>query len=114
MVLDAGADGADIRMYVGMDIDSAVVEGAAPGPMVDEDGVTAPTETSTVPTEDPEGRADGDGRAETNSCADDESWPRRVEDDCWVVDGNVIVGRVDGLNLNVAAVVGDVVVGAGG
>jgi hypothetical protein len=108
------AGGANVGMLVGVDVDGAVVEGAAPRTMVDEDGVTAPTEASTIPTEDSKGGADGNGWSEADCGADNESTPRCEEDDRGAVDGNVVVGWVDGLNLNIAAVVDDVVVGARG
>ena len=109
----AWAGRANVWVFVGVDVGGAVIEGAAPWTMVDEDGVTAPPEASTVPTEDSKGWADGDGWAEADCGTDNESTSRCEEDDRGVVDGNVVVGGVDGLNLNVAAVVDDAVVGAG-
>ena len=105
-------------MFVGMrvrvDVDGAVVIGAGPGAMVDEDGVAAPAEARAVPTIDSEGRTDDDRWAETDSCGDDEAGGRCVEDDCGIVDGNVVVGRIDGLDFYRSAVVDYVVVGRGG
>lgn len=102
-----------VGMGVRVNVDVAVVVGAGPGVVVDDDGVTSPAEACTVPAVDSESRADGDGGAEADSCADDESGARAVEDDCGAVDGYVEVGGVDGLDLEVAAVVGDGVVGVG-
>src|ERR1700722_3322479 len=113
MYFDAWACGTDVGVGVGMHVDAAVVVGAAPGLVVDHDGVSAPAEACAVPAEDAEGRADGDDGAEANGSADDEAWAWGVEDDCGVVDGNVVVGGVDGLDLDVAAVIDDVVVGVG-
>lgn len=110
--LDSGTGGVNVGVLVGVDVDGAVVIGAAPGAVIDEDGVTSPTEACTVPTVDPKGRANGDRRAEANCCADDKSAAGWEEDDCGAVDGNVVVSRIDGLNLDVAAVVHYVVVGA--
>ena len=97
-MLDAGAYGTNIRMCVGMSVDCAVVEGAAPGTMVDEDGVTSPAEARAAPAEDTEGRTDDDGGAETDSGGDYEARTWRVEDDRGAVDGDVVVGGVDGLD----------------
>ena len=113
-MLHARTDGTNVGMLVGVNVDAAVVEGAAPGAVVDEDGVAAPTEACTVPAEDSEGGADGDGRAEADGGAADEAGSWGVKDDCGIVDGHVVVGRIDGLNLDVAIVVDDVVVGVGG
>jgi hypothetical protein len=103
-----------VGMCVGVNVDVAVVVGAAPCVMVDHDGVGTPAKACTVPAVDAEGRAYGDGGAEAESCADDEAGAGAVEDDGGAVDGYVKVGWIDGLDLEVAAVVDDVVVGVGG
>jgi len=104
----------DVRMLVRVDVDGAVVIGAGPRAMVDEDGVAAPTEACAVPAVDSEGWADDDGWAEADSSGDDESGARCVEDYCGIVDGDVVVGGVDGLDFDGSAVVDYVVVGGGG
>ena len=101
-------------MRVGVNIDSAVVVGACPGAMVDQDGVATPAESGTEPTVDAEGWSDDDRRAKADSGSDDESGTRCVEDDGGVVDRNVVVRGIDGLDLDVSAVVDYVVVGGGG
>lgn len=105
---------AHVGVGVGVNVDAAVVVGAGPGVVVDEDGVASPAEACSVPAVDAEGRTDGNDGAETDPCADDESGAGAVEDDGRAVDGDVVVGGVDGLDLEVAAVVNDVVVGVGG
>jgi hypothetical protein len=102
-----------VGMCVGVNVDVAVVVGAAPCVMVDHDGVSTPAEACTVPSVDAEGRADGDGGAEADSCGDDETGAWTIEDDSGAVDGYVEVGWIDGLDFDVAAAVGDGVVGVG-
>src|SRR5580704_19061817 len=114
MIFDARSRGVDVRMLVRVDVDGAVVIGAGPGAMVDEDGVAAPAEACAVPAVDSEGWTDDDRRAEADSGGDDESWARCVEDYCGIVDGDVVVGGVDGLDFDGSAVVDHVVVGGGG
>src|SRR5271170_2814539 len=63
-----GGDGVGVGMGVGVDVDGAVVVGASPGAVIDEDGVAAPSEAGAVPAVDAEGRADGDGWAEADAC----------------------------------------------
>lgn len=101
-------------MRVGVNVDGAVVVGACPGAMVDEDGVATPAESGAEPTIDTEGRGDDDRRAKTDSGSDDESGTGGVEDDGGVVDRNVVVRGIDGLDLDVSAVDDYVVVGGGG
>ena len=48
------------------------------------------------------------GGAEADGSADVEAWARGVEDYGGVVDGNVVIGGIVGLDLDVAAVVYDV------
>ena len=93
-----------------MFVDGAVVIGARPGAMVDEDGVASPAESGAVPTIDTEGWGDDDRRAEADSGGDDEAWAGCIEDDRRAIDGNVYVSGVDGLDLDVSVVVGYVVV----
>jgi hypothetical protein len=102
-----------VGMGVGVNVDVAVVVGAGPRMVVDEDGVTSPAKACTVPAVASEGGADGDDGAETDSCADDESGAGPVEDDRGTIDGDVVVGGVDGLDFNVATVVRNGVVGVG-
>jgi len=102
-----------VGMCVGVNVNVAVVVGTGPGVVVDDDGMTSPAEACTVPSVDAEGGADGDGGAEADSRGDDESGAWAVEDDRGAVDGDVVVGGVDGLDFDVAAVVGDCVVGVG-
>ena len=104
----------DVGMLVRMHVDGAVVIGACTGAMIDEDGVASPAEAGAVPTVDSEGWGDDDGWAEAYSGGDHESGSRCVEDDRGVVDGNVVVGGIDGLDFDVSAVVDYVVVGGGG
>ena len=104
----------NVGVHVRVDVDAAVVEGAAPWTMVDEDGVTAPTEASAAPTKDAEVWADDDSGAEADRSADNEARPRCEKDDCGIVNGNVVIGGVDGLNFDVAAVVYDCVIGGRG
>ena len=113
MGLDAWGGWVGVRTRVRVDVDVAVVVGAAPGAVVDEDCVATPAEAGSSPSEDAKGRADDDAGAKTDSGGDDEAGTRRVEDDGGTVDGHVEVGRVDGLNFEVAAVVTYVVVGVG-
>jgi len=114
VMFSARSGGADVGVLIRVNVDPSVVVGATPGAMVDEDCVTAPTEACTAPTVDAEGRADDDGGAEADGSAYYKAWAGCVEDNCRIVDGNVIVGRVDGLDFDVAAVVDDRVVGGGG
>jgi hypothetical protein len=111
VVFDARRCWGYVGMRVRVDVDGAVVIGASPGAMVDEDGVAAPAEARAVPAVDSEGRTDDDGWAETDSRGDHEAGGRCVEDDCGIVDGNVVVGRIDGLDFDGSAVVHYVVVG---
>src|SRR5271168_2687678 len=111
VIFGARGGWSNVGMHVGVDVDGAVVIGACPGAMVDEDGVAAPAETGAVPTVDTEGWSDDDRRAEADSGGDDESGTRCVEDDGGVVDGNVVVGGIHRLDFDVSAVVGYVVVG---
>ena len=96
-----------------MNVDATVVVGTSPGAVIDEDGVAAPAEACSIPAVYAEGRADGDGWAEADSGGDDESGTGGVEDHRRSVDGDVIVGGVDGLDFEIAAVVDYVVVGVG-
>lgn len=100
----------DKGMGVWMDVDAAVVEGSTPGMMIDEDGVSTPGEACAVPAESAVGRADGDGRTEADGAADEEAGTWREEDDAGAIDGHVVECRVDGLDLEVSAVVDDIVV----
>jgi len=97
-------------MFVGMRVDGAVVIGARPGAMIDEDGVASPAESGAEPAVDTEGWGDDDRWAEADSGGDDEAGAGGIEDDSRAIDGNVYVSGVDGLDLDVAAVVGHVVV----
>ena len=109
----AWAGGVNVGMLVGVNVDATVVERATPWTVVDEDGVTAPTKASAVPTIDSEGGPDSDGWAEANCRANDESATGREEDNRGAVHGNVIVGRVDGLDFDITAIVYDCVIWVG-
>ena len=110
VIFDARGCGSDVGVFVGMGVDGAVVISARPGAMVDEDGMASPAEARAVPTVDTEGWSDDDRWAEADSGGDDEAGAGCIEDDSRTIDGNVYVSGVDGLNLDVAAVVGYVVV----
>ncbi len=110
VIFDARSCRSNVGMLVGMDVDGAVVIGACPGAMVDEDGMASPAESGAVPTVDTEGRSDYDCRTEADSGGDDESGTRCIEDNCRAVDGDVYVSGIDRLDLDVSAVVGYVVV----
>ena len=114
VVFYAGSCGADVWVGVGVDVGGAVDVGAGPGAVVDEDGVGAPAEACTVPAVASEGGADDDGWAEADGSCYVEARAWGVEDYGWIVDGDVVVVRVVGLDLDVAAVVYDVGVGVGG
>src|ERR1700722_3181575 len=114
VALYAGACGSNVGMGVGVNVDAAIDVGPAPWTGVDGDGVAAPTEACPIPAEAAEWRSDGDGRAEVDGAANEESWARREEDDARAIDGDIVEGRVDGLDFDVAVVVDDVVVGVGG
>jgi hypothetical protein len=111
--LYAGAPGVNVGTGVRVNIDSAVGIGSGPGVVVDEDGVSSPAEACGVPAEAAERGSDGDDGAEADRCADDQAGTRSVEDDAGVIDGNVIGGRIDGLDFDVAAVVDDIIVCVG-
>jgi len=104
----------DEGVGVGMDVYAAIIEGAAPRTMVDENGVASPAKACTAPAKDAKRRADDYGGPEADGSSDDEAGTWSVEDDRRIVDGDVVVGGVDGLDLEVAAIVDDVVVGVRG
>ncbi len=111
VVLSARSCRTDVGMLVGMYVDRPVVIGACPGAMVDEDCVASPAESGAKPTVDTEGWSDDDRRAEADSGGNNEAGTRRVEDNRRIVNRDVVVGRVNGLDLDGSAVVDDVVVG---
>ena len=76
VIFDARGGGVNVGMFVGMRVDGAVVIGARPGAMVDEDGVASPAESGAEPTVDAEGWGDDDRWAETDSRGDDEAGAR--------------------------------------
>src|ERR1700721_835837 len=105
---------AGVGMGVRVSIDRTIGEGSAPGPMIDQDGVSAPDEACAAPAKAGECRSDGDDGAEADSTADEEARARSEEDDGRAIDGDVVEEGIDGLDLEVAAVVDDVVVRVGG
>ena len=113
MLFNAGRGGADVGVGVGMDVGAAILVGASPGAVVDEDRVRAPAEACAEPSEAAEGDAEGDGGAEADGSADEEAAARRAEDDEGIVDGDVVEVGVEGLDFDVAALVDDVDVGVG-
>jgi hypothetical protein len=111
--LNPRTDWTNEGMGVGVNVGSAIVEGSAPGAMVEEDGVASPTEACSVPAEVAKRRAYGDDWTEADGASDEEARARRVEDDGGAVDGDVVEGWVDGLDLDGSVVFYDVVVGVG-
>ena len=112
-MFSARGGGPNVGVLIRVNVDPSVVVGATPGAVVDEDRVTAPAEACTAPTVGAEGRANDDGGAEADSSAYDKAWPGCVENDSGIVDGNVIVGRVDGLDFDITAIVYDCVIWVG-
>ena len=110
MLLHAWGSGADVRVRIGVDVGAAVDVGAGPGAVVDEDGVATPTEACAEPAEAAEVDAERDGCAEADGSADEEAGPRGEEDYSGIVVGNVVERRIEGLDLEVSAVVDYVVV----
>jgi hypothetical protein len=103
-----------VGMGIGVNVGAAVVVGATPRAMVDEDCVGSPAEARTVPAINSEGRANGDDWAKAKCSSNVKTRTWCVEDDRRAIDGDVIICGVDGLNFEIAAVVGYVVVGVGG